>query len=90
MRGRSRRGLVRNQQVVVVLQQERGGESEITESKRKGEGESEPAESRLPLKGKYPHSQHMPANRQCRRGQGAPLTGCLCAERTGTWRRGSQ
>lgn len=39
MRGRSRRGLVRNQQVVVVLQK-RGGESEITRE-RDTERESE-------------------------------------------------
>lgn len=34
VRGRSRRGLVRNQQVVVVLQ-ERGGEREITRERRR-------------------------------------------------------
>ena len=54
---------MRNQQVVVVLQErgkegsERTGERE-RERGRERERAAQPAESRLPLKGKYPHSQH--------------------------------
>lgn len=52
---------MRNQQVVVLLQEREGGEGE-REREREGERAVQSAESRLPLKGKYPHSQHITAN----------------------------
>lgn len=62
--GKSRRASVRNQQVVVLLQ-EREGRSE----KHRGRGRAvQSAESRLPLKGKHPHSQHTTANDKYWRG----------------------
>lgn len=71
----------RNQQVVVVLQ-ERGGECSLTRERER----EQPAESRLPLKGMYLHSQHTSANDKCRRSRGALLTGCPCAGRMDRWR----
>lgn len=81
---RSRRGLLRNRQVVVVLQ-ERGRRELTTKSEgdkeRERERAAQPAESRLPLKGIYLHSQHTSTNDKCRRRRGVPLTGYLSAER---------
>lgn len=86
---------MRNPQVVVVLQEgeganERESNRERERQRKRGGERAQPAESRLPLKGKYPHSQHTPTNDKCRRGRGLPLTGWLSAKGMDRWKEGSQ
>lgn len=68
-----------------MVLQERGRRELTTKSEgdkeRERERAAQPAESRLPLKGIYLHSQHTSTNDKCRRRRGVPLTGYLSAER---------